>query len=160
MYEVAALLAYEVHRFRACWPEVALTIQVDDFCLDVADKSARNLVVTTAAAARDLAETLETRLHLPLSKEKTVVAASSTEVAARLARALKQIGATAEEAPTRLGLQFALRPHKGRGLQKKRWAAFKVKVGRLKRIARVKKTGRKPGLMHRALAAACAGRPG
>ena len=110
-------------------------------------------MVTTAAAARDLAETLETRLHLPLSKEKTVVAASNASTAASLAKALGKIGAKAEEAPTRLGLQFALRPHKGKGLQNKRWAAFKVKVGRLKRIARVKKTGRKPGLMHRALAA-------
>ena len=38
-------------------------------------------------------------------------------------------------------------------MQKKRWAKFQVKLGRLRRLATLRRTGRKPGLMHRALAA-------
>ena len=85
--------------------------------MDVTDRKGDNLVVKTAAATRDIANVLEEKLRLPLSRGKTVVAASSRSVATKLEAALVQLGATAQEAPTRLGLQFALRPHSGRELQ-------------------------------------------
>lgn len=153
-FEVAALLLPTVAVLQVERPLVHLCAQVDDFCCDLRGCKEMEVAAYLGDTVEALAAEVEGNLGLPIAGCKTAVTASTKSLEGSLARRLHQLGTRADPRPARLGVRYCLRAGAANvRLQKKRWVKFTTKLGKLRTLAKVKKVGRKPGLMARAVVA-------
>ena len=149
VFEVALMLLPMVTEASRSFPQAQISLHVDDLAVGAEAARGAQVAQTVVGCGRWMVATLEGPLRHKVARDKTAVVGSSRKLIMMIIQGMGDVAADCERGEVRrLGIDYALQRHRRSKVQRARLKAYRLKLRRLRALARAKRLRRRGKLGH------------